>query len=72
VNAIGGDDFSPLHDASSFGNQKLVKFLIDKGANINHKNKKGKTAQDIAHPSLQNFFSTLASGEFLFLSCPVL
>lgn len=63
VMAAGFDDITPLHDAASFGNQKLVKFLIDKGADPNFKNKKGKTPQDIAHASLMGFFSNLMGGE---------
>lgn len=66
VNATGLDDVTPLHDAASFGNQKLVKMLLDKGADPLFKNKKGKTAQDTAHPSLVNFFANLTSGEFNF------
>jgi ankyrin repeat protein len=56
VMSIGLDDVTPLHDAASFGNQKLVKFLIEKGADPLFRNKKGKTPQDIAHPSLVNYF----------------
>jgi Ankyrin repeats (3 copies) len=63
VNSTGLDDVTPLHDAASFGNQKLVKFLIDKGADPFFKNKKGKTPQDISHPSLAHFFATLSTGE---------
>jgi uncharacterized protein len=66
INVAGPDDITPLHDAALSGNQKLVKLLIDKGADINFKNKKGKTAQEIAHPSLGHFFSTLNSGESFF------
>ncbi len=54
--AAGLDDMTPLHDAASSGNQKLVKMLIEKGADLFFKNKKGKTPQDIAHASLVNFF----------------
>lgn len=64
INAAGPDDITPLHDAAICGSQKLVKLLIDKGADVNFKNKKGKTAQEIAHPSLGHFFSTLNSGKF--------
>jgi ankyrin repeat protein len=72
VMATGLDDVTPLHDAASVGNQKLVKMLIDKGADPLFKNKKGKTPQDIAHGSLFHFFRTLgtSSGErnvFIFL-----
>ena len=63
VNATGFDDITPLHDAASFGNQKLVKMLIEKGADPLFKNKKGKTAQDIAHHSLAGFFANLVSGK---------
>jgi ankyrin repeat protein len=63
VMATGLDDMTPLHDAAAIGNQKLVKMLIDKGADPYFKNKKGKTPQDVAHASLIGFFrSTL--GEF--------
>ena len=63
VMATGLDDMTPLHDAASFGNQKLVKMLIEKGADPLFKNKKGKSPQDIAHPSLVNFFTSASSGE---------
>jgi len=63
VNAAGLDDVTPLHDAASSGNQKLVKMLIDKGADPLFKNKKGKTPQDIAHPSLMNYLSNVISGK---------
>ncbi|CAG9799312.1 unnamed protein product [Chironomus riparius] len=59
VMATGLDDMTPLHDAASFGNQKLVKMLIEKGADPLFKNKKGKSPQDLAHPSVVNFFNTV-------------
>lgn len=61
VNATGLEDVTPLHDAASFGNQKLVKLLIDKGADPFFKSKKGKTPQDMAHPSLFTFFGNLVN-----------
>lgn len=64
VNKTGLDDVTALHDAASYGNQKLVKLLLDKGADPFFKNKKGKTPQDIAHPSLGHFFSSYISGKF--------
>ena len=64
--ATGLDDMTPLHDAASFGNQKLVKMLIEKGADPLFKNKKGKSPQDIAHPSLVNFFSNILTGKKTF------
>ena len=56
VNAQAMDDVTPLHDAAIVGQLKMVKMLIEKGADPLLKNKKGKTPQDVAHPSLQNFF----------------
>lgn len=61
--STGLEDMTPLHDAAAVGNQKLVKLLIEKGADPNFKNKKGQTPQDIAHASLVNFFRSI-SGEF--------
>ena len=60
----GLDDMTPLHDAAAVGHQKLVKLLIEKGADPTFKNKKGKTPQDIAHGSLIPFFRNMATGEF--------
>ena len=57
VNAAGLDDITPLHDAAGAGQLKMVKMLIDKGADPLFKNKKGKTPQDVAHVSLYNYFS---------------
>jgi ankyrin repeat protein len=61
VNAAGYEDNTPLHDAAMVGNQKLVKLLIDKGANPHFKNKKGKTPKDVAHQSLVSYFATLGN-----------
>ena len=61
--ATGLDDMTPLHDAASFGNQKLVRMLIEKGADPLFKNKKGKSPQDIAHPSLVSFFNNVSTGK---------
>lgn len=66
VMSFGLDDVTPLHDAAAVGNQKLVKMLIDKGADPFFKNKKGKTPQDVAHISLINFFKSI-SGEYICL-----
>ena len=62
VNAQAMDDVTPLHDACLVGQLKMVKMLLEKGADPRLKNKKGKTPQDVAHPSLHNFFAT-QSGE---------
>ncbi len=38
-------DETPLHVACKAGNQVLVSLLIDKGADVNAKNKQGMTSQ---------------------------
>jgi hypothetical protein len=48
-----------------FGQLKMVKMLIEKGADPFIKNKKGKTPQEVAHHSLQNYFQNLISGTYL-------
>lgn len=52
VNAKGLDNESPLHDAAINGHYKLVKLLVEHGADIYAKNSKGKTPLDIALPSV--------------------
>lgn len=55
VNARGLDDDTPLHDASSNGHVRLVKLLVEKGADINVKNKRGKTPLDVAAAGIQQY-----------------
>lgn len=52
VNAKGLDNETPLHDAAINGHYKLVKLLVEHGADIYAKNSKGKTPLDIALPSV--------------------
>ena len=37
-----------LHGAAKSGHEKVVKLLLDKGANVNMKNRDGQTALDVA------------------------
>lgn len=48
MNARGLDNDTPLHDAAINGHQKLVKLLVERGADIQAKNSKGKTPLDVA------------------------
>jgi hypothetical protein len=48
VNASDQNGWTPLHYAAYTGYEKLVKYLIKKGADTNIKNNEGKTARDIA------------------------
>lgn len=55
VNAKGLDDDTPLHDAAIVGQLKLVKLLVERGADVCFKNRKGKTACDVAAPAVYSF-----------------
>lgn len=56
VNAKGLDDDTPLHDAATMGQLKLVKLLVERGADPCFKNKKGKTPCDVSSaPSVYNY-----------------
>lgn len=71
VNAKGLDDDTPLHDAAIMGQLKLVKLLVERGADPAFKNKKGKTPCDVATvPSVYNYLVS-AKGESHFL-CMIL
>jgi ankyrin repeat protein len=51
VNAINGDNESALHGAAYrglAGSNSIIQYLVDKGADINAKNKKGWTALTLA------------------------
>lgn len=67
VNAKGLDDDTPLHDAAIMGQLKLVKLLVERGADPSFKNKKGKTPCDVASaPSVYNYLMS-AKGELVFV-----
>jgi ankyrin repeat protein len=43
VNTRGKNGNTPLHDAVSFGNLDMVKYLVSRGADVNAKNDLGLT-----------------------------
>jgi ankyrin repeat protein len=47
VNAIGEDGFTPLHLAVKFGYVPLCRYLLDRGARFDIRNRQDKTAADI-------------------------
>jgi ankyrin repeat protein len=55
VNAKGLDDDTPLHDAAIVGNLKLVKMLVERGADPCYKNRKGKAPVDVASAAVYNY-----------------
>lgn len=55
VNAKGLDDDTPLHDAAIVGQLKLVKLLVERGADACFKNRKGKTPCDVAAAAVYSF-----------------
>jgi len=69
----GEHDSTALHAAAYYGNLEIVKFLIEKGADINAKNKHGQTPRDVAwlhHENHEKFSepereSKRKAGEFI-------
>lgn len=59
VNAKGLDDDTPLHDATTSGNLKMVKFLIEHGADPFVKNTKGKTPSDYAATHIFEYLQSI-------------
>lgn len=62
VNARGLDDDTPLHDAAIVGQLRLVKLLVERGADPTVKNRKGKTPCDVAASAVYSFLQQ-AKGE---------
>jgi ankyrin repeat protein len=55
LNAKGLDDDTPLHDAAIVGNLKLVKMLVERGADPCFKNRKGRAPYDVAAAAVYNY-----------------
>ena len=50
----GEHDSTALHAAAYYGKLEIVRFLIEKGADMNAKNKHGQTARDVAWHDIEN------------------
>ncbi|SVB68166.1 uncharacterized protein METZ01_LOCUS221020 [marine metagenome] len=69
----GEHESTALHAAAYYGNLEIVKFLIEKGADMNAKNKHGQTPRDVAwhdHENREKFSepdreSKRKAGEFI-------
>jgi uncharacterized protein len=55
VNAVNEGDFTALHGAAYRGLNEVIKILVDRGANINARDYRGRTAFRIAEGSKQSF-----------------
>jgi len=53
-NRYGEKESTALHAAAYHGNLEIVKFLIEKGAEINARNKHGQTPRDVAWDDMEN------------------
>lgn len=49
VNAVDQAGYSALHGAGYIGNNEMVKFLVEKGAKVDVKSKRGDSAADMAN-----------------------
>ena len=49
VNAADGRGYTALHGAAYLGNNEMVQFLVDKGADVKAKSRAGDTAADMAN-----------------------
>ena len=55
INAVNEADFAALHGAAYRGLNEVIKILVDRGANINARDYRGRTAFRIAEGSKQSF-----------------
>ena len=55
VNAVNEGDFTALHGAAFRGLNEVIQILVDRGANINARDYRGRTAFRIAEGSKQSF-----------------
>src|SRR5205814_3418274 len=55
VNAVNEADFTALHGAAMRGLNEVIKILVDRGANINARDYRGRTAFRLAEGSKQSF-----------------
>jgi len=55
IDAVNEGDFTALHGAAYRGLNEVIKILVDRGANINARDYRGRTAFRIAEGSKQSF-----------------
>jgi ankyrin repeat protein len=62
VNAVNDQQSSALHLAAAKGNDKVVQYLVSRGAKLDLKNKQGKTPAEVAPPKTAQLIARLANG----------
>ncbi|EWC48001.1 hypothetical protein DRE_02883 [Drechslerella stenobrocha 248] len=63
INAFEPQGNTPLHFASAYGHLKVIRTLIDRGANFEHRNRKGWSAKDYSFSiAAEQYFKTLIDG----------
>ncbi len=68
VNARDANGYSPLHHAASRGDNELIEYLVDKGADVTFVSRRGQTTVDMANGPVQRiqpFPATIALLESL-------
>ena len=55
INAVNEADFTALHGAAFRGLNEVVQYLVERGANINARDFKGRTPYRLAEGSKQSF-----------------
>ncbi|MBW3534289.1 MAG: ankyrin repeat domain-containing protein [Gemmatimonadetes bacterium] len=53
VNARDANGFSPLHHAAARGDVEVIRFLVEKGADVTLVSRRGKTTADMANSPVQ-------------------
>ncbi len=56
VNARVGNGYTPLHHAASRGDNKLIEYLLEKGADVKVLSRTGQTMSDIANGPTHRVF----------------
>jgi len=63
VNAQPGGRWSALHQAAAAGNAATIKFLVERGADLDVKTKDGQTPYDVAQPSCKSLLALPSAGD---------
>lgn len=65
VNARDGNGYTPLHHAASRGDNEMIRYLLDKGADVMAVSRSGQTTADMANGPAERIAPFPATIEFL-------